>query len=64
MLNNRVAFTGDIYSKKTSKVIAGINIPTTTGFFNLRSNIGDLSNKGIELSVSADLSDQVNSIGI
>lgn len=55
VLNNRLAFTGDIYQKKTSKLIGGIDIPMITGFFNIQGNIGDLTNKGIELSISADI---------
>ncbi|MBW8686326.1 SusC/RagA family TonB-linked outer membrane protein [Chitinophaga rhizophila] len=55
LFDNRISFTGDIYRKFTSKLIGRIDIPTTTGFLNIQSNIGDLSNKGIELSVSIDM---------
>ncbi|MET0574029.1 MAG: TonB-dependent receptor, partial [Pedobacter agri] len=55
VLDNRLSLTADIYSKKTSQLIGRTEIPTATGFTSLTDNIGDLSNKGIELSIAANM---------
>jgi len=54
LFKERIGITADFYNKKTSEVIGKINIAQGTGFFSLRDNIGDLQNRGLELSVSAD----------
>lgn len=56
LLNNRISMAADIYKRKTHKLIA-TNVPLalTTGFQTITTNVGDVSNSGIELSVSADV---------
>jgi len=54
--NDRVALTADIYNRKTSNLIAyNINAAFTSGYTAFTDNIGDLQNKGIELSLSLQL---------
>ncbi|SHM37253.1 SusC/RagA family TonB-linked outer membrane protein [Chitinophaga sp. CF418] len=55
LFKQRIAVTADIYNKKTSQVIALVQIPYATGFYDIQRNIGDLTNKGIEISISADV---------
>ena len=45
----------EYYNTKTSNLLWNVNIPTITGFSTIPSNIGELSNKGIELSLDADV---------
>ncbi len=55
VLNNRINFTADYYYKKTTDLLWNISVPLTTGFGTVLKNIGSLENKGLELSVSADV---------
>lgn len=49
----RVQTTFDIYHNKTSDLLLVRPYPTTTGFGGIVDNIGDMQNKGIELSVTS-----------
>ncbi|AEV99040.1 hypothetical protein A4D02_10805 [Niastella koreensis] len=53
--NNRIGVTADVYKKKTKDVIYSIDLPLATGFQNERNNLGDMENKGVELSLFADI---------
>lgn len=55
VFNNRINFTADYYYKKTTDLLWNISVPLTTGFGSVLKNIGSLENKGLELSVSADV---------
>ena len=55
LLKDRLAITADIYNRKTSELLGTIRLPLATGYYDLKTNVGDLENKGIELSVSADV---------
>lgn len=57
VLDNRINFTADYYYKKTTDLLWNISVPLTTGFGSVLKNIGSLENKGLELSISADISD-------
>ncbi len=52
MLNNRVSFIGDVYVKNTSNLLFAVPIPETTGFNYITKNIGEIQNKGLELSLT------------
>ena len=54
-LNNRFNFVADYYYKKTTDLLWNISVPLTTGFGSVLKNIGSLENKGLELSLSADV---------
>lgn len=47
--NRRVALDLSLYSKTTSDLITAISTPTTTGYSTYNTNIGKMSNKGIEV---------------
>ena len=47
---NKVNFTVDLYYKKTSDLLQNIQIPQSTGFSNMTTNFGDVTNKGLEIT--------------
>jgi TonB-linked SusC/RagA family outer membrane protein len=53
VLNDRIFFTYDYYSKKTDGLLYGINIPQQSGFSQITSNIGKFKFWGHEFSVSS-----------
>ncbi|MEJ2880298.1 SusC/RagA family TonB-linked outer membrane protein [Pedobacter sp. GR22-6] len=55
LLKERINITADFYTKKTSNLISTVNLPMGTGFTSIQANIGDIKNRGVELSVSGDL---------
>lgn len=55
MLNNRINTSFDYYYKKSKDLIASDAVDATTGVSSLPQNVGEVTNKGIELTVSADI---------
>lgn len=53
LFNNRLNFTFDYYKRTTKDAILNLNISRTSGFTGFISNVGDLENKGIELTMFA-----------
>lgn len=53
--NGRLEATLDFYNKYTTNLLTAIPIDPTTGFTSVLSNIGEMSNRGFELSVSGTL---------
>jgi len=51
--DNRLALTADAYYKYTTDLLLPLQIPAITGFSQYYSNSGEISNKGIELSLSS-----------
>ncbi len=54
LLNNRVNLFVDYYNKLTSDRLIDRPLPAQTGFDFIRSNFGELRNRGIEIEVSGD----------
>lgn len=53
MLDNRISFTGDIYSKKTTDMLLLVPVALSSGFVNGPvANLGEVSNKGWEAMIS------------
>ncbi|MCH5596681.1 SusC/RagA family TonB-linked outer membrane protein [Niabella ginsengisoli] len=52
-LRKRINLDFTAYDKKSTNLIYGIAIPSSTGYSNLYTNIGEISNKGIEIGLSA-----------
>ena len=52
LLGNRLWGTIDVYHNTTKDLLMLTDIPTITGFPNTYANIGQTSNKGVELSLS------------
>lgn len=49
--NDRIYFTGDYYDKITSGLLLNVPVPGITGFTTALENVGEVSNKGLELSL-------------
>ncbi|TAM99999.1 MAG: SusC/RagA family TonB-linked outer membrane protein [Chitinophagaceae bacterium] len=51
--DSRLSLTMDAYYKKTTNLLVAINLPLYSGYTSGESNIGAVSNKGFELSISS-----------
>ncbi len=60
LFKSRVSFTGDIYYKDTRDMLFKANIPGQSGFDTQWQNIGKLSNKGLELSLTTHIIEKKN----
>lgn len=52
VLENRINFTADAYKSNTFGLLLNVNIPAVAGFTNTLENIGEVENKGLELTLS------------
>jgi TonB-dependent starch-binding outer membrane protein SusC len=52
ILNGRVNFTGDVYDKRNKDMLFNIQTPSSTGFTGALVNVGEVQNRGLELSVN------------
>ena len=59
-LKGRLSGSLDFYNKKTSDLLFWLSVPESFGVRGYYSNIGDIRNRGIELSLSADIIRQKN----
>jgi TonB-linked SusC/RagA family outer membrane protein len=50
--NGRLSLTVDAYNNYTSKLLFNEPIPLTTGFGGIQGNIGNIRNRGVELTVN------------
>lgn len=53
--NNRFRVTVDGYDKKTTDLLAVINLPPSIGYTNTLQNIGSIRNQGLEIGFNADI---------
>ena len=51
LFDDRVSLTADVYYKRTEDLLLNVPIPLSTGFANRLTNIGNVENKGLELSL-------------
>jgi TonB-linked SusC/RagA family outer membrane protein len=51
-LNNRVSATLELYKRNTRDLILNQTLPTSTGFSSVITNVGKVSNKGIEIMLN------------
>lgn len=54
-LFNRVNITVDVYKNITDDLLFNLPLPLNSGFTSIASNIGQITNKGIELSLNANV---------
>jgi len=52
-LSNRLDGSIDLYDKRTTNLLAQVPVDPTTGFKTVLSNLGTMTNRGIELSLSS-----------
>lgn len=55
ILDDRLTITYDYYHKKTEDLLLAVPVPLSTGFAELVQNFGEVENKGMEFSLSADI---------
>jgi len=60
LFKNRLMLTADYYHKRTYDLLLYAALPSTTGYSNAFKNIGETSNKGIELTLSGDIIQKPN----
>lgn len=53
MFNNKINFSVDYFTINNEDLLMQRTLSTTTGFTNIISNVGEMQNKGIEISASA-----------
>ncbi|MEO3403406.1 SusC/RagA family TonB-linked outer membrane protein [Mucilaginibacter sp. CAU 1740] len=54
MLNNRLGFDVTLYNRKTTNDIVKTSISTTSGYSSVILNVGEVSNKGVELLITGN----------
>ncbi len=54
-LNSRINGSLELYDKKTSDILLNQPLQSSTGFASIATNIGKLRNRGIELTLGADI---------
>ena len=52
LLNNRIGLIVDVYSKITTDMLLQINVPSQSGSYRQWQNIGEVSNKGLEIAIN------------
>lgn len=53
LFKNRINIDATVYSSKSTDQIVPVGLPTSTGYANKFVNIGEMTNKGLELTVTA-----------
>lgn len=57
LFNGRLTFTGDIYKTINKDLVLRTPYPVTTGYLNMYTNVGELQNRGIELTIGGRIID-------
>lgn len=52
---DRVTLVAEWYNKKTVDLITDVTLPTSSGFSSYKDNMGEISNKGFEIQLRADV---------
>ena len=55
LFNNRLTFAVDYYKSTTDGLLLNVPVPAASGFTTSLQNIGKVNNKGVELSIKADI---------
>ncbi|HCH44399.1 MAG TPA: SusC/RagA family TonB-linked outer membrane protein [Algoriphagus sp.] len=55
LFNNRVNLVFDYYNRVTDDLLTNLELPQSTGFSSILTNLGSLQNEGVELELSATL---------
>ncbi|MBQ9339991.1 MAG: TonB-dependent receptor [Paludibacteraceae bacterium] len=55
LFNSRLSVIMDLYKKDTRDVLFSMKLPGTTGFSSSYTNIGNISNKGLEFTISGHM---------
>ncbi|WP_020528032.1 SusC/RagA family TonB-linked outer membrane protein [Flexithrix dorotheae] len=60
IFNNRVTAIFDYYRRVTDNLLTNLDLPYSTGFTSILTNLGSLENKGIELEIGANIIETQN----
>ena len=52
LLNNRIDLTADVYDMTTTDLLMNRILPRVTGFTNITTNLGELGNRGFEMTLN------------
>lgn len=55
LLDDRITLVYDYYRKQTSDLLLSVPVPKTTGYTSTVQNYGELTNHGMEFSITADI---------
>ena len=55
LLENRITGEVDVFTKKTKDLLLDIPVPATNGYSTITKNIGDMTNKGFEVSLTGNI---------
>ena len=58
ILQNRVILGADYYQKTTSDLLSTVRLPSSFGYTTTIANVGEIQNKGVELSLDAQVLDK------
>lgn len=53
LLGNRITGNIEYYTTKTTDLLYAVSIPSITGFTSIMSNVGEIQNKGFELTINS-----------
>ncbi|GAA4320525.1 SusC/RagA family TonB-linked outer membrane protein [Flaviaesturariibacter amylovorans] len=53
-LNNRISGSVEVYNKRTTDLLLSQGVSLTTGFTSVVSNVGEVENKGVEVTLTAN----------
>lgn len=51
LFKNRISFIVDVYQKDTKDLLFNIDAPSTSGFSSILANVGEIRNRGLELTL-------------
>jgi TonB-linked SusC/RagA family outer membrane protein len=60
LFNSRILGSVEYYKNNTKDILYNINLPTMTGFTSIKTNIGKVSNHGLELTLVGKVVDNTN----
>jgi len=52
LIGDRIFLSFDYYNRRTSDLLLNVNLPSTTGFSSVLTNIGEVENKGYEIALT------------
>lgn len=54
LFDNKIVLSADFYNKQTKDLLLARPLPTSSGFSTITENVGEVENKGVELSLTTD----------
>src|SRR6266498_2536835 len=54
LFSERIQFTADYYSKKTTDLLLNVTLPPSTGFGSVLQNVGAVQNRGFEFQLTTN----------